>query len=310
MNSPEIWIGFNLFVVAMLAVDLGLFHRRSHEVRMREALGWSAVWITLALIFNYGIYLASGREKALQFLAGYVLEKSLSVDNLFVFILVFKVFRVAPKYQHKVLFWGILGALIMRAFFIMTGIALIERFHWMIYVFGVFLIFTGAKMLRGEEKEVDPRKNLLIRAVTKVIPIADDDSGKLFVRRDGKLFATSLFIVLIVIESTDVVFAVDSIPAILAISTDPFIVYTSNVFAILGLRALYFALAGLMKLFHYLHFGLSLILIFVGTKMLMSDYLHLPIAAALGVIAAILALSVAASVIWPKKGGVEAGHSA
>lgn len=295
------WILFNLFVLAMLALDLGVFHRKAHVVRLKEALGWSVVWICLALLFNLLIYFWLGPETALQFLAGYIIEKSLSVDNLFVFLLIFSYFSVPSVYQHKILFWGILGALIMRAIFIAAGITLIEKFHWMIYLFGGFLIITGIKMAFQKDKELHPEANPVLRLFRRFVPVTDQyHSDHFFVLKEGKRWATPLFVVLLLIETTDVIFAVDSIPAILAVTRDPFIVYTSNVFAILGLRALYFALAGIMQLFHYLHYGLSLILVFVGTKMLISDIYKVPIGIALAVIAGILIVSVVASILRPR----------
>jgi tellurite resistance protein TerC len=299
-NQALWWIIFNLFVIAMLVLDLKVFHREAHEVRIREALMWSAFWIALALVFNVGVYFWRGSEDALKFLTGYLIEKSLSVDNIFVFLLIFSYFRVPAQYQHKVLFWGIVGALVMRAILIFAGVALIERFHWIIYVFGAFLIFTGIKLAFEKDKEIDPEKNPALLFVRRFMPVTEQFEGdKFFVRRAGQLFATPMFLVLVVVETTDVIFALDSIPAILAITTDPFLVYTSNVFAILGLRALYFALAGLLQLFHYLHYGLSAILVFVGIKMIISDIFHMPVAAALGVVGGILILSVVASMIWP-----------
>jgi tellurite resistance protein TerC len=299
-NQTLWWIIFNLFVLAMLVLDLKVFHRDAHEVKIREALMWSAFWIGLALVFNVGIYIFRGSEDALEYLTGYLIEKSLSVDNIFVFLLIFSYFRVSAQYQHKILFWGILGALIMRAILIFAGVALIERFHWIIYVFGAFLIFTGIKLAFEKDKEIEPEKNPALLFVRRFIPVTERFEGdRFFIRRAGRLFATPLFLVLVVVETTDVIFALDSIPAILAITTDPFIVYTSNVFAILGLRALYFALAGLLQLFHYLHYGLSAILVFVGIKMLVSDIYHIPVGAALGVVGGILVLSVVASMIWP-----------
>lgn len=295
------WILFNLFVLAMLALDLGVFHRKAHVVRLKEALGWSVVWICLALLFNLLIYFWLGPETALQFLAGYIIEKSLSVDNLFVFLLIFSYFSVPSVYQHKILFWGILGALIMRAIFIAAGITLIEKFHWMIYLFGGFLIITGIKMAFQKDKELHPEANPVLRLFRRFVPVTDQYyNDHFFVLKEGKHWATPLFVVLLLIETTDVIFAVDSIPAILAVTRDPFIVYTSNVFAILGLRALYFALAGIMQLFHYLHYGLSLILVFVGTKMLISDIYKVPIGIALAVIAGILIVSVVASILRPR----------
>lgn len=297
------WILFHVFVVAMLALDLGVFHRTAHEIRVREALLWSGVWIVLALGFAGLIYAWRGGDPALQFLTGYVIEKSLSVDNLFVFLLVFHYFKVPTRDQHRVLFWGIVGAMVMRAVFILAGIALIERFHWLIYVFGVFLIYSGIKIALDKDKEIHPERNPVLRLFRRLVPTTPDYVGHhLFTRIDGKLFATPLFLVLLVIETTDVVFAVDSIPAILAISKDPFIVYTSNIFAILGLRSLYFALAGMMALFHYLHYGLALVLVFVGTKMLISDTeykVHTGVTLAL--VCGVLTLSIVLSLLFPAK---------
>jgi tellurite resistance protein TerC len=297
-----LWVVFNLFVIAMLALDLGVFHRKAHEVRIREALFWSGFWIALSLLFNLGIYVWQGSETALEFLTGYVLEKSLSVDNIFVFLMIFTYFRVPYLHQHKVLFWGILGALIMRALFIFTGITLIQKFHWVIYIMGGFLVLTGIKMATQKDADIHPERNPVLKLVRRLMPVTENYEGSsFFVRRSGRLFATPLFIVVLVVETTDVIFAVDSIPAILAITLDPFIVYTSNVFAILGLRALYFALAGIMRLFHYLPYGLSLILVFVGIKMLLVDIYKIPIGIALGTVAGLLALSVIASIIFPPK---------
>jgi tellurite resistance protein TerC len=297
------WIGFNLFVLAMLALDLGVFHRKAHEIHFKEAIAWSAVWILLAGVFNLLIYYWKGEQVALQFLAGYVIEKSLSVDNIFVFLLIFSYFKVSGKYQHEVLFWGILGALAFRAIFIAAGVVLIEKFHWMIYIFGAFLIFTGIKMAFEKDKEIHPEKNPVLKFFKRIMPVTPEYvDGKFFVKQAGKWFATPLFVVLLIVETTDIIFAVDSIPAILAVTKDPFIVYSSNVFAILGLRALFFALAGFMKLFHHLHYGLSFVLIFVGTKMLISEYFKIPIVISLCVILGALALSIIASLVWPKKG--------
>jgi tellurite resistance protein TerC len=295
-----LWGAFNLFVIVMLALDLGVFHRRAHEVRIREALFWSGFWIALSLLFNLGVYFERGSETALEFLTGYLLEKSLSVDNIFVFLMIFTYFRVPYLHQHKVLFWGILGALIMRALFILMGVTLIQKFHWVIYVMGGFLIITGIKMATQKDKEINPERNPVLRLFRRLMPVTENyEGGRFFVRRNRRLFATPLFIVVLVVETTDVIFAVDSIPAILAITQDPFIVYTSNVFAILGLRALYFALAGIMQLFHYLPYGLSLILVFVGIKMLLVDIYKIPIGIALGTVAAVLAISVIASIVFP-----------
>ena len=297
------WVGFILFVLALLAIDLGVFHRKPHEVTIREALAWSGVWILLALLFNLGVYYWRGPEPALAFLTGYLIEKSLSVDNIFVFLLIFTYFRVPPRYQHQVLFWGILGALVMRAILIVLGLSLLQRFHWVIYLFGAFLILTGVKMALEKDKEIHPERNPALRLFRRLAPVTDDYRGaKFFVKQGGRYFATPLFIALLAVETTDLVFAVDSIPAILAITLDPFIIYTSNVFAILGLRALYFALAGVMKLFHHLRYGLSAILVFVGAKMLLADFYKIPVGVALGAVAGILIISVIASMAFPRKG--------
>ncbi len=305
-HSAWLWAVFNVFVIAMLVLDLRVFHRHAHEVKIREALLWSAFWIVLSLIFNVGIYMFEGSVVALEFFTGYIIEKSLSVDNLFVFLMIFSYFKVPPKYQHKVLFWGIVGALVMRGALIFVGVTLINQFHWVLYIFGAFLVFTGVKMaLQDEAVEVHPERNLIVRIFKRIIPITPGyHEGKFFINVDGKLYATLLFIVILVVETTDLVFALDSIPAIFAITRDPFIVYTSNVFAILGLRALYFALAGLLDLFHYLKFGLSIVLAFIGVKMLIEGIYEMPIAIALGVVAGVLTISVLASILRPKKGKI------
>lgn len=296
------WIGFVVFVVAMLAVDLGLFHRKAHAIRVREALAWTGVWIALALAFNVGVYFWFGSERALEFLTGYLIEKALSVDNLFVFLVVFSYFSVPPKLQHRVLVWGILGALIMRAVMILVGAALLHNFHWLIYIFGAFLIFTGIKLLVQREAEVHPERNPVLRIFRRAVPMVNDYRGQsFFVRENGKWFATPLLMVLVVIEATDVVFAVDSIPAIFAVTSDPFIVFTSNIFAILGLRSLYFALASMMDRFHYLKVGLGLVLAFVGAKMVLADVYKIPIAVSLAVVAGLLATSVIASLLRPRE---------
>jgi tellurite resistance protein TerC len=295
-----LWVIFTLFVLAMLTLDLGVFHRKGHVIHIREALAWSAVWIALSLLFNVGIYFWHGSVTALEFLTGYLLEYSLSVDNIFIFLMLFTYFRVPYPHQHKVLFWGILGALIMRVLFIIMGVTLIQKFHWVIYLFGVFLIFTGIRMGLQRNKEIHPEKNPVLRLFRRFMPVTEGYAdGKFFVKRNGRRLATPLLIVVLVVETTDVMFAVDSIPAILAITQDPFIVYTSNVFAILGLRSLYFALAGIMRLFHYLPYGLSAVLVFVGVKMLLADFYKIPIGIALGVVVGVLTLSVIASIIWP-----------
>jgi tellurite resistance protein TerC len=299
------WVIFNIFVLGMLALDLLVFHRKAHTVSLREALSWSAVWIALALIFNVGIYYLWGSEKALEFLAGYLIEKSLSVDNIFVFIMIFSYFAVPAIYQHRILFWGILGALIMRAIFIAAGAALLSAFHWIIYIFGGFLIITGIKMFFAGEEKIEPEKNPAVLLLRRFMPITNEFHGqRFFVRIDQRLWATPLFVVLVVIETTDVIFAVDSIPAIFAITMDPFIVYTSNIFAILGLRALYFLLAGIMDMFRYLKVGLSFVLCFVGVKMMLVDFYKIPIGVSLGVVAGILAISILASLVKPKLAGV------
>jgi tellurite resistance protein TerC len=301
-TNLTLWIGFNVFVLAMLALDLGVFHRKAHAVKVREAVLWSVVWIALAGAFNVVLYFGFGGERALEFLTGYLIEKSLSIDNLFVFLIIFSYFRVPAEFQHRVLFWGVLGALVMRAAFIAGGVALIERFHWIMYIFGGFLILTGIKMSQHKDRELHPDRNPVVRLTRRFFSISSNYHGQsLFARENGRRVATPLFMVLLVIETTDLIFAVDSIPAILAISRDPFIVYTSNVFAILGLRSLYFALAGIMQMFHFIHYGLSAILVFVGSKMLLSDIYKIPIAISLGLIAAIIAVSIIASILWPQR---------
>lgn len=300
-HSLLLWVVFNIFIIAMLLVDLVVFHREEHEESVKEALIWTGVWITLALIFGVGVYYYMGSGSALDYYTGYLIEKSLSVDNIFVFLLVFSYFNVPAKYQHKVLFWGIFGALVMRFLFIFLGVALLEEFHWIIYIFGAFLVFTGIRLALEKDKEVHPERNPVLKLVRRFIPVTKGYHGsRFFIKKMGRRMATPMFIVLIVIETTDLVFAVDSIPAILAITQDEFIVYSSNAFAILGLRALYFALSGIMNMFHYLHYGLSVILVFVGVKMLLSDFYHIPTEYALGFIALTLTVSVVASVMNPK----------
>ena len=305
MDQLWLWVGFNVFVLAMLALDLGVFHKDAHEVSLKEAGAWSAVWVALALAFNYGIYHFMGPQAGLEFLTGYLIEKALSVDNIFVFVLVFSYFQVPPRYQHRVLFWGILGALVMRGAMIAAGAALIHEFHWIIYIFGAFLVFTGIRMATQTEHAIEPEANPVIRLVRRFVPVTNVYHGqKFFIREEvgGRLqrVATPLFVVLVLVETTDLIFAVDSIPAIFAITTDPFLVYTSNVFAILGLRALYFLLAGVIHRFHYLKLGLSVVLVFVGSKMLLTDVYKIPVALSLGVIALVLATSVVVSLLFPK----------
>ncbi|HPK53404.1 MAG TPA: TerC family protein [Smithellaceae bacterium] len=296
------WISFAVIILALLALDLGVFNRRSHVIKLKEALLWTGFWTSLAMIFCGGIYFLYGHNKALEFLTGYLIEESLSVDNLFVFLLLFRYFGVPQEYEHKALFWGILMALVTRGIFIFGGVALINKFHWIIYVFGVFLVFTGIKMALNKETEVHPEKNIAIKALHFFIPVVKKFSGdKFFIVQEGRRYATPMLAVLLTLETTDIIFAVDSIPAVLAITTDPFIVYTSNVFAILGLRSLFFAISGLMKTFHFLHYGLAVILSFVGIKMLIADFYKIQTGLSLAVIAAVLALSIIASLIRPVK---------
>jgi tellurite resistance protein TerC len=314
------WVGFNLFVLAMLALDLGVFHRKAHAVSVKEATLWSVVWIALAMLFNLAIYLYwsrivpaspySNSEAALAFFTGYLIEKSLSVDNIFVFVLIFASFKVPAHYQHRLLFWGVLGALVMRAALILVGAVLIKEFHWILWLFGGFLIFTGGKMAFHKNEALHPEDNPLVKWLKRFMPLTESlDSGRFFVRNGGRLLATPLFVVLLIIESTDLIFAVDSIPAIFAVTQDPLIVYTSNVFAILGLRSLYFLLAGVMDKFHYLKLGLAAVLVFVGVKMLLPDLSMLitgiaykiPTAVSLSVVAAILGLAVVASMLRARR---------
>lgn len=296
-----LWVSFNLFIFLMLILDLGIFQRKKHIIGVKEALIWSTVWILLALLFNVFIYFDQGKEKALEFLTGYLLERSLSIDNIFVFVLLFSYFKVPAEYQHKVLFWGVIGALILRAALIVLGVVLIHKFSWIIYLFGAFLVFTGFKMAFQDDTHIDPEKNILIRMFKKFFPVTHEyHGGNFFVTIDKKKFATPLFVVLIATEFTDLVFAFDSIPAIFAVTSDPFIIYTSNIFAILGLRAMYFALAGIINRFHYLKIGLAMILIFIGFKMLIIDIYKIPITYSLGVIAIVLTASVVLSLLKPR----------
>ena len=295
------WILFNVFVIVMLALDLGVFNRRAHTVKFREALAWSAMWIALAAVFAAIVYFWHGRTESLEFATGYVIELSLSIDNLFVFLVIFRYFRVPGELQHRVLFWGILGALITRGFFILAGVSLIRRFEWVTYVFGVLLVYSGIKLLRQGDEEIHPEKNPLLKMFRRWVSVTDDYEGEKFWVRRPRLYATPLVVVLLVVETTDILFAVDSIPAILAITLNAFIVYTSNVFAILGLRSMYFAVAGMMDLFEYLHYGLSAVLILIGAKMLASHYIMVPTAVALGMVTGVIAISVVASLVWPRK---------
>jgi tellurite resistance protein TerC len=300
--SIWLWIGFNAFVLAMLAVDLGVFHRHAHAVSLKEALSWSLVWIALALVFNAGLYIWQGPEPALQFLTGYLIEKSLSVDNIFVFVLLFSTFGVPAAYQHRVLFWGVLGALVMRGILIGVGAVLIEDFHWIIYLFGAFLIFTGIRMAVHKETEVHPERNPVLKLVRRIVPVTNGyERDRFMVRRAGQLWVTPLLLVLVAIETTDLIFAVDSIPAIFAVTGDPFIVYTSNVFAILGLRSLYFVFANIIHQFYYLRLGLAVILTFVGIKMVLADLYHIPTGLSLLVIALVLIITIVASMVRARR---------
>ena len=300
------WVGFNAFVLAMLALDLGVFHRKAHVVSVKEAAIWSTVWVALSLAFGLGVYLIMGPQAGLEFLTGYLIEKALSIDNIFVFVLIFSYFAVPAKYQHRVLFWGILGALLMRGAMIGAGAILIDRFDWILYIFGAFLVVTGIRMARQDEQKIEPEANPALKLVRRFLPVKPTYHGQRFFVREAveggriRTFATPLFIVLVLVETTDLIFAVDSIPAIFAITQDPFLVYTSNILAILGLRALYFLLAGVIQKFHYLQLGLAVVLAFIGVKMLIIDVVHVPTAVSLGVVAGVLALSVVASLLFPK----------
>jgi tellurite resistance protein TerC len=294
------WILFNLFVLAMLAVDLCIFNRPAHLLKFRQALAWSVTWIALAAAFAVLVYVWHGHDAALEFTAGYIVELSLSVDNLFLFLVIFRYFQVPGEVQHKVLFWGIIGAIAMRGVFIVVGIKLIHSFHWMIYAFGAFLVYSGIKLFGKEDAGVQPEKNPVLRLFRRYVPVTESYEGEKFFVRRARLYATPLLVVLVVVETTDLLFATDSIPAVLAITLKTFIVYTSNVFAVLGLRSLFFVLAGMMEVFHYLHYGLSIVLIFIGAKMLASDYYRIPTGVALAVVAGVLLVSVLASLVRPK----------
>lgn len=310
-QNINFWIGFSLFVVTMLLLDLFVFHRKNQAVKLKSALRWSAFWIGLALIFNGLVYYFLGKQKALEFFTGYLIEESLSIDNLFVFIMIFKAFNIAAEYQYRILFWGIIGAIIMRAIFIFAGIALIEKFAWIMYIFGFFLVYTGIHMLfeKEEKKEIYTKQNKLIKFFSKIIPISySENATQFFVKKDGKTFATTLFLALLMIEASDLIFAIDSIPAVMSVSTDPFIIYTSNIFAILGLRSLYFALSGIMEYFRYLKYALAFILSFIGLKMCINELakeinwdFHISIFASLGVIIGLLTISIVASIIKTKQ---------
>ena len=294
------WVGFIAFVLGMLALDLGVFHRHEHEVKPKEAAIWTGVWVSLALLFSFGLYLYAGSTAALTFLTGYVLEESLSVDNIFVIVLIFQYFAVPKKYQHRVLFWGIIGALVMRGLFIGLGAVLLERFHWIIYIFGALLVVTGIRMAVKQDEEFEGDQNPVVRFVRRFIPLTHEYHGKhFFTVENGRRLATPLFLVLVLVEFTDLMFAIDSIPAIFAVTRDPFIVFTSNIFAILGLRSLYFLLASVVHKFHLLKYGLAFILTYIGVKMLISGWVHVPIALSLGIVLTALAVSIGASLIWP-----------
>ena len=302
IGSPALYLGFIGFVLVMLALDLGVFHRKAHEVKPREAIVWSLVWIGLAMVFNLGLYFGYGKDLALEFLTGYLVEKSLSIDNIFVFIVIFASFSVPRAYQHRVLFWGILGALVMRAVMIAVGAALLSTFHWVIYVFGALMIYTGWKLLAREDSQIDPANHPAIRLLRRLIPVTEGYRGSSFlVREKGIWMATPLLLVLVSVELTDVVFAIDSIPAIFAITNDPFIVFTSNIFAILGLRSLFFLLAGVIHQLRYMKHGLALVLMFVGVKMLLVDVYKIPVAVSLSVIAVVLGGSVILSLLRPSE---------
>jgi len=302
INDTFLWISFHVFILLMLAIDIGIFHKRAHTISVKEALGWSALWISLSALFAIGIAYFKSPIAATEFATAYIIEKSLSVDNLFIFLTIFNYFRVPQKYQHKVLFWGVLGALVMRAIFIIAGVTIIAKFHFIIYILGAFLVYTGFKLFfTNEDSEYNPENNVALKFVRKYIGVSKYyHEDKFFLRRMGHSFATPLFMVLILVETTDLIFALDSIPAVLAVSPDPFIVYTSNIFAILGLRSLYFALAGVVGLFHYLNYGLAFILSFIGVKMLISGFYTIPIHWALLVVLSILIFSVVLSLLFPK----------
>ncbi len=304
------WGVFLLVVIAMLMVDLGVFHRKAHVLSMREATIWSIVWVVVALVFNAIVWVWLGHQKALEFFTGYLVEKALSADNIFVFAVLFNYFAVPPEYRHRVLFWGVLGAIVFRLTFILAGTALLKKFHWVVYIFGIIVIVSGIKLLMRKDEEIDPERNPVLRLARRFLPITPNYHGqKFFVRLNGKFMATPLTLVLLVVESTDIVFAIDSIPAIFAITRDPFIVFTSNVCAILGLRALYFLLEGMIRLFQYLDEGLAVILVFIGIKMLVSEFYKIPTWVALGFVAAVLAITIALSLMAERREQVRAGKT-
>jgi tellurite resistance protein TerC len=300
------WLGFIAFVLAMLSIDLGVFHRTPHVVSAKEALTWTAVWVGLALAFAGGLVLFADHQSALTFLTGYVIEESLSVDNIFVIVLIFQYFAVPPQYQHGVLFWGILGALIMRGLFIGVGAALLARFEWIIYIFGALLVITGIRMVVKQDEEFDGEQNPVVKFVRRVLPVTAEYRGKhFFAVEKGRRYATPLLLVLVLVEATDLIFAIDSIPAIFGITRDPFLVFTSNIFAVLGLRSLFFLLASVVTKFHLLKYGLAVILTFVGAKMLADHWIHIPILVSLGIVVGVLATSIGASLVWPQSGASE-----
>lgn len=302
MHAYVWWTIFGVVTIGLLALDIGVFNRKAHEVSLKESLWWSLFWTVIALLFMIVVHYSNGSEGAMLYLTAYVVERALSMDNLFVFLLIFTYFQVPDKYQHRILFWGIIGALLMRFIFIFAGIALINKFHWILYVFGVILIYSGIKMLGDDDDEIEPEKNPVLRLFRKIMPVAENyRGGRFFIKKDLKWYATPMFVVLIVIETSDVIFAVDSIPAVLSISQDTFIVYTSNIMAILGLRALYFALAGIMKIFRFLNYGLAVILSFVGVKMLVSGFFHISTSVSLLVICGVLTFSIMVSIFFPEE---------
>jgi tellurite resistance protein TerC len=306
-GETGLWIGFAVVVLLMMAVDLGVFNRKAREIGLKEALLWTIIWTIAALLFNGAVILYDGPVRGLEFFTGYVIERALSFDNLFVFVLIFSYFGVPKRFHHRVLFWGIVGALVTRAIFILAGVALISRFEWVLYLFGVVLIYSGWKMLREESVEVHPEKNLIIRAAKKLFPVSTDvNTGKFLLRKNHVVYLTPLLLVLITIETTDIVFAVDSIPAVFGVTRDPFIAFTSNIFAILGLRASYFLLAGILKTFKYLSHGLSVVLMFIGLKMVLADFLHIPVGISLAVVSGVLLISVLASLVYRKRAHVPA----
>ena len=295
------WIGFLLLIIIFLVIDLGVFNKKKHEVSIKEALIWTAVWFSLAMIFNFFLYLEFGTEQALNFLGGYLLEKSLSVDNLFVIFLIFASFKIEKKYQHEILFWGIVGAIVLRGLLIVLGSALVTKFEWVFYIFGILLVYSAIQMVTKKDEEFDPHESFIVKWIHKIVHVSrNHEKGKFFVRHNGKIAVTMLFVTLIVVEFTDVVFAFDSIPATFGITTDPFIVFTSNIFAILGLRALYFVIAKIHDRFHYLNYGIALILVFIGLKMLLKDFVHIPITISLLVVVLMLATSIIVSLIFPQ----------